>query len=143
MKLGRLGPVQHREEKTCRICAQADEQKRTLTRQRDEQRRVVSGETNQGRALSLELGAGVGVDFAVQANFFKSGSSPFHDESLQKSPRRFRLNVKQVYPRSGSKSTHLCSLAVPQPPIVKPFETFEIRVIANFCIRLSSGPLSG
>jgi hypothetical protein len=42
-----------------------------------------------GRALSLQLGAGVGVDFAVQTNFFKSGSSPFHDDSLQKVAEAF------------------------------------------------------
>src|SRR5579863_8645746 len=31
-----------------------------------------------GAELGLQLGAGVGVDFAIQANFFKSGCCPLH-----------------------------------------------------------------
>ena len=43
---------------------------------------MVRGRSNEefrGERFCLQLGAGVGVDFAVQANFFKSRCCPFHD----------------------------------------------------------------
>jgi len=40
-----------------------------------------------GKPCCLQLGAGVGVDFAVQANFFKSGCCPLHDFHLSHSHR--------------------------------------------------------
>jgi hypothetical protein len=44
--------------------------------------------------FGLELRAGVGVDFAVQANFFKSGCSPLHDFS----PMSFRASLPRNVP---------------------------------------------
>ena len=54
-----------------------------------DERRVTSDAASEARPESgiqarssiydLQLGAGVGIDFAVQANFFKSRRGPLHD----------------------------------------------------------------
>jgi len=41
--------------------------------------RVVTRSERRGEGFCLQLCAGVRVDFAVQANFFKSWRLPFHD----------------------------------------------------------------
>jgi hypothetical protein len=52
--------------------------------QTDNARLIALSQATSGRKkkedFRLQLGAGVGVDFAVQANFFKSGRCPLHND---------------------------------------------------------------
>jgi hypothetical protein len=46
-----------------------------------------------GERFGLQLGAGVGADFAVQANFLKSRRCPFHDDPQYIVPQGKPRNV--------------------------------------------------
>ena len=50
----------------------------------------------QGSAFRLQFRAGVGVNFAIQANFFKSRSCPFHNFPQSTIPRADRELVFRI-----------------------------------------------
>jgi hypothetical protein len=63
----------------------------------------VEGKELGGVNPVLELGAGVGIDFAVQANFFESGLGPLHDDDLQESSKRRSLRRDVSLPNRGGE----------------------------------------
>jgi hypothetical protein len=63
----------------------------------------VEGKRTWGNEFGLELGAGVGVDFAVKANFFESGLGPLHDDDLQESPKRRSLQRGVSLPKNSAE----------------------------------------
>jgi hypothetical protein len=70
----------------------------------------------QGRAFLLQFRAGVGVDFAVQANFFKSRCCPLHDDfsqlSFRESNREREISIAD--PRDEINTSEKKCLRIPR-----------------------------
>src|SRR5208337_2637165 len=68
----------------------------TVTRPSAWQRSSCAVSASEKRRAELQLGAGVRIDFAVQANFFKRWCCPFHDfpqSAVQRADRTLAVSI--------------------------------------------------